>query len=84
MERCNKKQKEQKFADIVIFTKKDLESFPSSDVSTNVKTQSPSSTSVTTSPPSTLIVTTTSSISTSTAHLSTLAKRQRDFSEVSS
>ncbi|CAF0762234.1 unnamed protein product [Didymodactylos carnosus] len=80
-------QKEQKFADIVIFTKTDFESFPSSAVSTNVKIQSPSSTSVTTSPPSTLIVTTTSSsipTSTSTAHLSTLAKRQRDFSEVSS
>ncbi|CAF1586343.1 unnamed protein product, partial [Didymodactylos carnosus] len=68
------------------FTKKDFESFPSSDISTSVKTQSPSSTYVITSPPSTSIVTTTSSIptSTSTAHLPILTKRQRDFSEVSS
>jgi hypothetical protein len=80
--RCNKQQKEQKFANIIVLTQKDFQLRPISKSSTSLKARSRSSTSVTTSPSSTFSYF--PPPSTSPASPSTLTKRQRDFSEVSS
>ncbi|CAF4370986.1 unnamed protein product, partial [Rotaria sordida] len=80
--RYNKQQKEQHFADIVVLTQADFQLLPVSESSTNLKARSRSSTSVTTSPPSTSSYS--PPLPTFTAPRLPLAKRQRDFSEVSS
>ncbi|CAF2802154.1 unnamed protein product [Rotaria sp. Silwood2] len=81
--KCNKKQKEQQFADIVVLTQEDFHSSPFSDTPISIKRRSPSSTAITICTSST---TTFSYLSSqiSTVDLSTTTKRQRDFSEVSS
>ncbi|CAF4323201.1 unnamed protein product, partial [Rotaria sordida] len=78
----NKQQKYQHFADIVVLTHADFQLFPVSESSTNLKARSQSSTSVTTSPSPTSSYS--PPLPTFTAPLLPLAKRQRDFSEVSS
>ncbi|CAF3971491.1 unnamed protein product, partial [Rotaria sp. Silwood1] len=81
--KCNKLQKEQKFANIVALTQEEFRPLPVSESSTNFKKLRRSSTSASSDPSPT-----TSFYSpptpTSISPLPNLTKRQRDFSEVSS
>ena len=81
-EDVTKKQKEEKFANFVVLTQEDFQLLAVTKYFTNLKQRSRSSTFATTSSSSTTSYS--PSLFISAASFSTLTKRQRDFSEVSS